>query len=218
MKTIISLSAASTNRFLDPDGLLNVPALTKFQANIAAKVPTNLKGSVFYITQDKKKNGTKYSAALENKGDFKYRLGRALPVATRARFTSILPGKHFVLLMVPPRMSQTELLTEAQRASLKEAESAIKAHMRKSESSKAKVSKEKAAIRSEDEKIFNQSIDSLKELLLEGGLKESDMVVAQGMFGRAMLVKLSPTNVVSIGHSDMAKFRIAKRAAQETGA
>ena len=54
------------------------------------------------------------------------------------------------------------------------------------------------------------------ELLDKGGIAAANVATAQSMFGLQMFVKLDNDHVISIGKSDIAKFRAAKRGNADT--
>ena len=54
------------------------------------------------------------------------------------------------------------------------------------------------------------------QVLDKGGITAANVATAQSMFGLRMFVKLDNDHVISIGKSDIAKFRAAKRGNADT--
>lgn len=211
MRTNISMSAEATpNKFLDPDGLLNVTAIMKLAQGLEPKIQKEeaATGFIYYVVSAKLKKGIRYSASLEKKNDLKYKSGRAFKIVARTRRSSPLSSKNAILLTVPSK-EVLSTFTDSQKQQLKLAVSAIKSHIRKSVSVSNKISKVKASIRNDNGKIFDSSIDLLREALGENS--RVGMVKSQGIMGKSILLKLGPDNVVNVTHSDISRYRAAVR-------
>ena len=52
-------------------------------------------------------------------------------------------------------------------------------------------------------------------MLVEAGVKETNIVEATSMFGKTVLIKLPSGSVIQLGKSDITKFNAAKKAAKE---
>lgn len=205
MKVTISTSANS-NPFLDADGLLNFVKVFQLETKInefLKKNPDTQPETIFVAARRAKP--VKYSAAQAAKEDFKYLAARAIKLAERKRVKPESLGRVAILLRV------VEGLPAKLAADTKAAASAIRAHIKKSETARNKVSTKKGAVRDAENKVFEKSLDLLKEILTgEKTVKDTDIVEATSMFGKTLIVKLSATNFVSINKSDAAKFKAAK--------
>jgi len=211
MPTHISLSAAATT-FKGPDGMLNFEAVQKLNTQIEAILKKAGDKAIpvasYYVIAVKAKP-IKYSAALEKKDDLKYHLRRATKIVARKRITPASVGKVKTLLTVVTDPA----LPAALRAKIKEAAKAIEMHLKKMVKVKEVVSKKKGKIRDAGNAAFDTAVGHLKEVLLDGGIKERDIVETTGMFGKSVLVKLNAESVVSIGKADITRFNAARRAA-----
>lgn len=206
---LVSFSAA--NPYLNADGMLNFDAIAKLNKDIVAALKKNDAKAEGVYVMNRKAKPIKYSASLAKKDDFKYTKRRAIKVALRKRITETSLGKVAALLTVASK----DALTAKQFASQKQAISAINSHSKKLESVLVKMAKKKAAIREDENKIFNQSLNMLQDILVQGGVKDKDLVVGKGMFGTTMLIRLGPENYVSITKADASRFRAAQKAAKE---
>ena len=65
-------------------------------------------------------------------------------------------------------------------------------------------------------RVFEQSLRMVSQVLDKGGNTAANVATAQSMFGLQMFVKLDNDHVISIGKSDIAKFRAAKRGNADT--
>lgn len=213
-KIIVSESATPANSFLSADGLLNYDAVAKVQEKVAAALKADKEGEL-KITHThviaRRAKPAKYSAALEKKGDHKYRLQRALKVALRKRLKPEAFARVSILLQV------VEGLPAAVTAQVKKVETAIASHMKKIDKVVEKVKGEKGKIRDAANKVFDESVDMVQDVLLGNGqVSEKDIVVAQGMMGKSILVRLDKTHVISITKADPARFSAALKASKET--
>lgn len=210
-KIQISVSAA-LNPYLMADGMANLEKIASLGER-AAKYMKSEDGKSFNLGayyMPKKAKPIKHSAPKADKGDLKYLAQRATKIIIRKRATD---NPAYTLLL--PILTKESGAPVALMAQVKLAASALTQHARKSESVKVKVTKEKSKIREADNKAFMASVADFKQLLGAGGVKESDIVESRGMFGLSVLVKFG-NNVVSIGKSDLARFRAAKKAAALT--
>jgi len=215
MKKIqISLSAA--NPFLAADGMIDTVAAARLAGKIATAnkkfeaandTGKPLKATSLIIYS--RKPLAKYAANLDKKRDHKYLLLRAQQLKTRTRMPGADTRVKIVTLLPALYGDDKALLAE-----IKKFTSACTQHNRKAESLATKVGAEKAKIRDAAEAEFAENTEQLLSILQEhGAIKEANIVQAKGMFGTSVLVKLPNGGVVSIGKSDMAKFRAAKKAA-----
>lgn len=204
-----SMSAGGANPYLDSDNHINVDKLIALNDKIKDKVEEDAKPLAFYVIRRKAKP-VKYSSALEKKMDLKYLSRRAIAVKRMSRMSEASTIRNLVILTVYDNDTLGSLA-----ANVKQAIAAINVHMRKADKTKTTVIKQRGKIRAINTKEFNASADLMKAVLLEGGVKEKDIVLGQSMMGTTMLVKLGPSNVVSIGRSDIAKFKAAVKAQSE---
>ena len=217
--TVIVALSATTNPYLDSDNHLNVDRVKALNVQVQAAYEKAAEGEAkppkplqtFVISR--KSKPVKFSAALNNKGDLKYLTQRALKIGTVKRITERSSIRNAPLLSV-----YESTVLGGLAAKVKMAISAINTHLKRSDKTKASVGKLKGKIRDEANKVFDASVTSLKEVLVEGGMKESDMIIGTSMFGKTMLVKLGADNVVSVGKSDMSKFKAAVKASKLEGA
>lgn len=221
-KVIIASSvtaAAGSNPYLDSDNHLNIEKVMALQAKVKAveaDFPTeNDKGraikppkpvQTFIIAR--KAKPIKASAALQKKGDLKYLTRRAVKVGTVKRLTEKSAIRNLPLLTVYEPALMGKLA-----ASVKQAVSAILKHQKSADKTKAGVTKVKTKVRDASNKVFDGSLKKLQAILSAGGLKDKDLVMSKGMYGMSMLVNLGGDNVISIGKSDPAKFKDARKAA-----
>ena len=223
-KINISLSAAapaaatrSSNPYLMADGLVNIDKIATLGEKAAKFLPStginaSMVSGMYYIPR--KAKPVRYSSTLAAKEDLKYMTQRALKVTLRKRATTS-PTAKLLLPVLQPTMAG---VSPALSAQIKQAAAALTRHMKKAETVKVKVTKKKGVIREAAGKVFDKSIDLLKGHLTTAGIKAADIIESKSMFGRTLLVKLSPENVISISGSDMSKFRAAKKAAAEAAA
>ena len=210
-KLIIAVSAASPNPYLMPDGMANLDKIAAVGARASQHITADKPGSaqvsgMYYIPR--KAKPIKHSATKANKGDLKYLTQRATKVILRKRATDN-PNYTLLLPVLAPGVTVPDMLKQQ----IKQAAAALNQHIRKSETVKGKVGKERAKLRAVEDKAFQASLKSFKEILRAGGVKDTDIVESKGIFGRTVLVKFGPEDVVSIGKSDLSKFRAAKKAA-----
>lgn len=219
-KMIVSLEeaiSASANPYLSEDGLLNFSKLDTLQERVAKQIkaaskPGTQTGGVAqplkvvgtYVMKRRAKPVAFRKAAHEKGTDLKYRAGRAIKVALRKRITPESLARVAVVLQIVDDAKLNPLLKQAQ--------SAIAQHMKRTERHVAKISTEKAKIRDAANSTFEKSGSMITAALLQGGIKEKDIVAAMGMMGRSILVRLGPDNYVSITKADKTRFSAAVRA------
>lgn len=215
MSKVTVALAASTNPFLDADNHLNVARVQALNVQVTAAfnkaqdaAPKPLKALQTFVISRKAKPA-KYSAGMEKKADLKYLTQRALKIGVVKRMTERSAIRNMPLLAV-----YDNAVLGALAAKVKQAVSAIAMHLKRADKTKLSVGKVKTKLRDAANKSFDSSITALKALLVGGGLKESDMVIGTSMFGKNMMVKLGADLVVSIGKSDIDKFKAAVKAAK----
>ena len=217
MQKVIVALAATANPFLDEDSHLNVARVQALNAQVTAAFGKAQDDSAKPIRAvqtfviSRKAKPVKFSSALNRKGDLKYLTQRALKIGVVKRMTERSSIRNMPLLAV----YDSAVIGAPLAAKVKQAMSAINTHLKRADKTKTSVGKVKAKIRDEGNAMFNESIALLSKILGAGGLKDSDKVIGTSMFGKTMLVKLSADNVVSVGKSDIAKFRAAQKAAKE---
>lgn len=214
-------SVSAANPYVAADGLVDVSALAKLQTKIAAankKVLEDIQASAANPAKVKKpklltplfytsrKPIEKYSASLDKKNDHKYKLLRGQVIRQRARAVDASkPWKGVALL--------NSLFDGADKvivAEVKKAISAINAHNKKGEKVVGKVKNEKVKIREESNKVFDASVELLKQQLT--GLKPTDIVESTGMMGKTVIIRLGPDNYVAVGKADKSRFAAAVKA------
>lgn len=210
--TINVSESAVANPFLSQDGLLNYIKMAALQEKVAAalkaadKAGTPVKPSAVYVKRARAKV-VPFKASLDSKGtDLKYRAARATKVAMRKRLTPEALARVSIILQVidEPRLN----------AQIKQAVSALTQHMKRTEKHLDKVSTEKAKIRDKANAEFDKAVGTMRAVLQDGGLKDTDIVESQGMMGKTVLVRLSPTLFVSVVKADKARFLAAVKAAK----
>lgn len=218
---IIALAAtAGVNPFLDADKHLNIGKIQALQAKVEAleaDFPTeNEKGraikppkpvQTFMISR--KAKPAKISASLQKKGDLKYLTQRAIKVGSLKRVTDRALVRNMKLLTV----YEPAVLGKVLAPQVKQAAAAIVRHQAMALKTKTNVTKVRTQTRDAANKVFDASTAKLMAILTAGGIKDTMVTMSKGMGGVAMLVNLGGGNVVSIGKSDDAKFRAAKKAA-----
>jgi hypothetical protein len=213
MKTTL-VSVSASNSFLSADGLLNFDAVVSLQKRIteilkkAEKAGKDIK-PVGHFVMNVKAKPVKYSAALAKKDDHKYTLRRATKIAIRKTVKPEALARVKILLTSIGGADAPAALVKQ----IKSANVAIAAHIKKIPKVKDVVTKKKGKLRDAANKEFDKAVAALTSVLLEGGLSEKDLVVATGMMGKTVLVRLNKESVVSIGKADMARFNAARKAA-----
>lgn len=205
----VSLSAA--NPYLNDDGLLNMTAVSSLNGKIAkaaAKVEGNKVNGVYYTS----KPLPKYSAALEKKGDHKYRALRGQQIKMRSRVPAGMPKPEMVIKKGSVFLVNYVELPPELAKEVKVFQRAIDQHNRKGLKVVDKVKGEKAKIRDAANAEYDQNIAELRELL-EGQIKPASIVEGQSMFGKTVIIKLPGGGYIGIGKSDAQKFNAAKKSA-----
>ncbi len=210
--TINVSESAVANPFLSADGLLNYVKMAALQDKVAKAIKAAekagevLKPSAVYVKRARAKV-VPYKASLDAKGtDLKYRAARATKIAMRKRLAPEALARVAIILQVidEPKLN----------AQIKQAVSALTQHMKRTEKHLDKVSTEKAKIRDKANAEFDKSVGMLKAVLTDAGMKESDVVEAQGMMGKTVLIKLGANNFVSVVKADKARFLAAVKASK----
>lgn len=205
----IALSAAA-NPYLMADGLVDIDKIKAAAAKLDKKYKESeeAKAIGFYLVPRRVKP-VKYSAAKAKAKDVKYLTTRAAKLVFRKRLTDAALVRNVVMFTV------YENTAAADSKIIRSVVSACNAHLKKSEGVKTTVTKEKDKIRTANEKEFNLALGDLRDLLenVKEGYADANMVESSGMMGKTILLKVGKNTVVSIGRSDMAKFRAAKKAA-----
>lgn len=210
--TINVSESAVANPFLSPDGLLNYVKVAALQEKVAAalkaadKAGEPIKPSAVYVKRARAKVAA-YKASLDSKGtDLKYRAARATKIAMRKRLAPEALARVAIILQVidAPKLN----------AQIKQAVSALTQHMKRCEKHLDKLTTEKAKIRDKANAEFDKAVGTMRAVLIDGGLKETDVVEAQGMMGKTVLVRLSPTQYVSVVKADKARFLAAVKASK----
>ena len=217
---IANISESAANPFLSQDGLVDLTAFSRLEtkldkankalvaANEKQAKPARLKQALPMLCT--RKPLIKFTASLDKKGDHKYKLARGQQIKTRTK----LPAAESSIKVKVLLTFAYEGLDKALLAEVKKAHTAAAQHNRKALKQVDGVKNEKAKIRDAQNAEFDKNVDALKEILLAGGIKESNVVVGQSMFGKVVHVKLPNGGVVSIGKSDEAKLRAAKKSQQ----
>lgn len=221
-KIIVALSAvavaAEANPYLDVDGHFN---LTKIQAlnekvdkAVAKFVAANTdqkppKPDAVYVIPRKAKP-VKYSKTLEAKKDLKYMTSRAIKVTVVKRVTEAGTIRNLPILS-----SYDKSVIGALAPEVKTAISALTKHHNKSLKTKEAVTKIRTKVREEGDAALDQAVALLKTALGDK-IGENDLIESKGMMGRSILLKIGKDSVVTIGKSDIARFRAAVKAAKES--
>ena len=212
----MSLSAGA-NAYAAADGMLTFAKVLTLAASLDKGAKSRAEDDkagrpVAVYVMPRRAKPAAYSVTSERKGDLKYRTQRAVKVVMRKRIKPESLARVKVLLNVYSK----DVLTATQYAAQAAAVKALNAHMKKADASRAKVTKEKGKVRAEDNRVFEQSLRMVSQVLDKGGIAAANVATAQSMFGLQMFVKLDNDHVISIGKSDIAKFRAAKRGNADT--
>lgn len=117
--------------------------------------------------------------------------------------------KMVIVLRLYKGWEKTEFASDI-KAALK----AIEQHNKKAEKSVERIKAAATKTKEKAAKIFDKNLDELKEILLEAGLKKSDLAIGVSPMGKSMTVRLPNGGFVSIGKADEEKFLKAKEAAK----
>ena len=222
-KVIVAL-AATNNNYLNNDNHLNVAKVQELNTMVKEALKelptTNEKGKAIkppkptatFVIKRKAKI-VKFDSAMNKNGNLTYLARRALPVKEVKRLTERGAVRNVDILTVYDK----EVLGSKLAAKVKEAVSAIQTHMKRADKTKDSVKKEKTVIRDANAKEFDRCAKVFRAFLKENGVDvEKDLVqTSGGLGGKAVLLRLDKDTVVSIGRSEMAKFKAAKKAAAE---
>lgn len=211
-QNLLRSESAGANPYLSADGMLNFSKISTLQDALdkSAKKVDGVKPVSLFVAPVRAKPEA-YSVTAERKGDLKYRTRRAVKVVERKRLKPESLARVKVLLTQYPK----DAITATQYANQQMAVRALNAHMKKAETAKGKISKEKSKVRDADNKAFEQSLRMLSKNLEAGGITAANVATAQSMFGLQMMVRLDNDHVVAVVKSDISKFRAAKRANAE---
>lgn len=209
--------SATKEDFVQADGMLNFTKIMSLAERIDKHIAkseseTPAKPAAVYVMSRKAKP-LPYSAAKERAAEPKYTKQRAIKIATRVRMPKPEMMARIKLLFTE---YTKDALTPQLFADQKAAVMAIKQHMKKAEGVLGRLAKTMTKIRADEGKVFEESIGILKSLLEKAGIKDANVAIGQSMFGKQMMIKLDADHVVSVGKSDVSRFRAAKRAATET--
>ncbi len=217
-KVIIALAASGgSNPFLDSDNHLNVDRVKALQAKVLEVVKTfptvNAKGKAVkpprpeqtFVVKRKAKS-TKFSSGSAKKGDLKYLTQRAIKLRAVKRLSEKGAIANMALLTVYEASLMGKLAPQ-----VKQAAAACAKHMKAADKTKTGVTKIKTKLRDESNKVFVASVAAIKKILAAGGIKDKDLVESKGMGGSTLLVNLGGDKVISIGKSDMTKFKTARK-------
>jgi hypothetical protein len=219
-KIVINMvSESATNPYLAADGLVNPVAFSRLatkinRANASILSDAEAQGQkrgpkVLFPIVYSRKDIAKYLASLDKKGDHKYLTLRGQQLKTRTKMPPAGSSLKFKMLLP----AAYEGIDKALAAEVKKAMSAVTMHNKKALRVTEKVKTEKGKIRDAANAEFDDNVQALTDELLNAGFKETDLVVSQGMMGKTVLLKLPNGGVVSIGKSDMSRFRAAKKLA-----
>lgn len=223
-KVIVSLSA-SNNAFLNNDNHLNVAKVQELNGkikDIIKALPTvNEKGKaikppkpVATYTIKRKAKIVKFDSAMNNAGNLTYLARRALPVKETKRLTERGAVRNVDILTVYDKEILGKLYGQ-----VKEAVSAIQTHMKRADKTKDSVKKEKSVIRDANAKEFDRCAKVFRAFLKKAGVDvDKDLVqTSGGLGGKAVLFRLDKETVISMGRSELSKFKAAQKAAAEAG-
>lgn len=227
---IISLSTAS-NKFLNNDNHLNIAVVKeledKIQGIVKALPVVNAKGKPIKLpipertfTVNRRKKIEKFDSAKNNRGDLNYLAKRALPVKDAKRLTDRGAVRNMALLTIFPVDKMTKAYGEDPflkiRKTIKEAVSAFTTHMKRAGKTTESVKKEKTKNRDESNKAHSVALKAFFALLGETDFDmDKDLIESSGMGGKAVLLRVGKNDVISIGKSDITKFKAAVKKAAE---
>jgi hypothetical protein len=225
-KELVSLSASS-NQFLNDDNHLNTVAVKELEDKIQAIVKglpvTNAKGKVIKMpipektfTVNRRKRQEKFDSAKHKRGDLNYLAKRALPVKQTKRLTDRGAIRNMAMLTIYPADKMEKAYGEDPflklRKTIKLAVSAFEKHMKRADKTKESVKTQKTKIRDASNELFGKAIAAFKKVLKSTNVDmDKDLIESSGMGGKTVLLKLDKELVVSIGKSDMTKFKAAKQ-------
>lgn len=205
--TAKNVSTSAANAYLDADNHLNVARVEALNTAIQKKVGKNTEEKTTMVFKiPRKAKIAKYSTGKANKGDLKYLGQRAVKISAAKRMSDASLIKNKPLLMVYDK----RVIGDALAAKAKMAASAINTHMKRAGKTKTMVTKEKGKLRDAANKDFDGAMVAFQKIVAAGGLNPSDMVVTTGMMGKTVLLRVGKDMVVSVGKSDMKRFKAAK--------
>ena len=217
---LAAISESAANPFLSQDGLVDLTAYARLDAKVIkankaleaanAKLdkPARLKLALPMLCT--RKPLVKFTASLDKKGDHKYKLARGQQIKTRTKLPAAGSNVKIKLLLTEVFEGVDKTLI----SEVKKAHTAASMHNRKALKQVDGVKNEKAKIRDAANAEFDTNVAALTEILTAGGIKPANIVVGQSMFGKVVHVKLPNGGVVTIGKSDDARLRAAKKTQQ----
>lgn len=209
-EAMVAVSAA--NPFLMADGLVNFDKIKALNVKTSKLQPDKAAGIAVtgVYTIPRRAKPTKHSAAKHKAVDIKYLGQRAIKVSLKKRLTPAGAIRNIPLLTVVDGTGVPASL----KSQLKQAVSALNSHMKKTDSVKTKVAAKRTKLRSEADKEFDVALAAFKTILTNAGVKPTDLIESKGMMGRTVLLKVGGGSVVSIGRSDMTRFKAAVKASK----
>lgn len=203
-------SESAANPYLAADGFVNLDKILELQKEVAKAVKVLLKEDpklkpTQVALKSVSKRGTPYSAAKDKKKDLAYLAKRHMKLAVKPRKSSSVK--------IMSVLEEYEGLPKALAGKVSKAFAAINSHVKKQPKAAESVKKQRAKASAERTKVFDKSADEIIEML---GLKDANIVRAQGMGGATLHVKLPSGNYITIGGSDATRFKAAKKTASET--
>lgn len=209
-QSLIAVSAA--NPYLMADGLVNFDKIKALNVKTSKLQPDKAAGIAItgVYTIPRRAKPTKHSAAKHKAVDIKYLGQRAIKVSLKKRLTPAGAIRNIPLLTVVDGTGVPASL----KSQIKQAVSALNSHMKKTDSVKTKVAAKRTKLRSEADKEFDVALAAFKTILTNAGVKPTDLIESKGMMGRTVLLKVGGGSVVSIGRSDMTRFKAAVKASK----
>lgn len=209
-KPLVAESAA--NAYLMLDGLANFDKIKALNVKTSKYQPDKAAGIAItgVYTIPRRAKPTKHSAAKHKAVDIKYLGQRAIKVSLKKRMTPAGAIRNIPLLTVVEGAG----VPAALKAQIKQAQAALNSHMKKTDSVKTKVAAKRTKLRSEADKEFDKALTAFRAILTTAGVKPTDLIESKGMMGRTVLLKVGGLSVVSIGRSDMTRFKAAVKASK----
>lgn len=197
-----------SNKFLERDGYINVTnfvELAKAIDRVAAK--EQLKVSEIHFAA---KAIVKFDATKAKQLGDAFTKKRAQLVKMKTRMPQAGARMRMVVLLRDYK-GLSENFPEFNK-DFDLALAAIESHNAKAEAYIGKSKAEGAKKREAANKQFDKDVDSLMDVLLDGGVKETNIAVGTSMMGKTVIVKLPNGGYVSIGKADAERFTKAKSA------
>lgn len=213
----IQAKAAAANPFLASDKMVNFAALVSLGKKLQKYVFEVKPDGTFYAKKEIIR--AKASAKPE---DFKYWSARAVKIGARKTWPKAGADASWVLALptFPINAATRKVIPADLLSQLKLAATAIRTHNATAERVKARVAKDRADIRDEENKAFGQHAETLKASLLEAGFKDNQLVdgIAGGFGGGSpvVFVKLGKGAVVKVTKSNEKEMRDSVARLKET--